>query len=451
MVEIKIGIRASIALALIMGSIIGPQLTKKYDFRLLFGATPIYYISMTGDDANACTQSAPCKTITKGVSVAQSGDMVVVSAGVYHEYVYVDKSITLISNGAIIDGTNASGQVSDGLFSVRADDVIVRGFTIINAANYGLANFGNNNRFADNVIHNTRGPGIWMRDGKRNTFEGNELYYTVLQNSVSFDGLYYVCSPTTTGWPSAINPWGAAGSNVWRGNNVHDNCGEGIVVYTGDLVENNTFKNNWSIEIYIVADKTIVRNNTIVDTKPYAPRGFDQSWRSVPAGIAIGDESVCLTDNNTITGNNITGARDGVAFYAYKSCSGVKNSLIENNTIINTWEYGLEILAGAHTNSTIRNNTIRLISGKPLTIQSGGFAVTGNTFFSDTNIFEWNGKSYNFAGWNSVAPGNFWGTAGMVTVTSTPAASKPPTITPSDSIGYYLNRFLSWLGLTGGQ
>ena len=145
-----------------------------------------------------------------------------------------------------------------------------------------------------------------MRDGKFNTFDGNELYDTVLQNSVSFNGTYYTCNPKAGSWPSSINSWGAAGSNIWRGNKVHDNCGEGMVVYTGDLVENNTFKNNWSVEIYIVADKVNVRNNTIIDTKPYAARGSDQSWRSVPAGIAIGDESVCLADNNTITGNNIT-------------------------------------------------------------------------------------------------------------------------------------------------
>ena len=371
---------------------------------------PAYYVSPLGNDTNAGTFAAPFKTITKGITSAQNGDTILVSAGVYHEYVYVDKSVTLISNGATIDGVNASGSVTDGLVSVVASNVKVQGFTISNAKNYGLANFGNNSQFLNNIIHHTQGAGIWMRDGKFNTFEGNELYYTVLKNSVSFDGTSYTCNPNTTSWPSAINSWGAAGSNVWRANNVHDNCGEGTVVYSGDLVENNTFKNNWSIEIYIVADKTIVRNNTVVNTKPYTPRGFDQSWRSVPAGIAIGDESVCLTDNNTITGNRITGSRYGISFHAYITCSGIKNSLIENNNILNTWEYGLRILAGAHANSTIRNNTIQLTSGKPLTIQSSGIAMTGNILFSNVNLFEWNGKSYDFAAWNNVVPGNFWAT-----------------------------------------
>jgi nitrous oxidase accessory protein NosD len=87
----------------------------------------LYYVSTTGNDANTCTQSAPCKTIKRGMSVTQSGDTVIVSAGVYHEYVYVDKSITLISNGATIDGVNASGAVTDGLVSVVADNVTIQG------------------------------------------------------------------------------------------------------------------------------------------------------------------------------------------------------------------------------------------------------------------------------------------------------------------------------------
>lgn len=396
-----------------------------------------YYVSVDGNDANTCTQSASCNTIKRGMSVAQSGDTVIVSAGVYHEYVYVDKSITIISNGATVDGVNASGSVTDGLISVVASNVKLQGFTISNAKTYGLANFGNNNQFVNNVIHHTQGAGIWMRDGKFNTFEGNELYDTVLQNSVSFNGTSYTCNPNATAWPSAINSWGAASSNTWRNNNIHDNCGEGIVTIAGDLVENNTFKNNWSVEIYIANNGSVVRNNTIIDTKPYTPRGSDQSWRNVPAGISIGDEVECLSDNNTIAGNSITGARYGVSFYSYISCSGIKNSLIENNTILNAWEYGLRILAGAHTNSIIRNNIIQLTSGKPLTIQNGGIAMTGNLFFSNVNVFEWNGTSYNFTAWNNIVPGNFWGTDGTGTTTFTPTPTAQvapiPTMIPPTS------------------
>ncbi len=424
-------------------------------------AASTYYVSTSGKDANACTQAAPCKTISKGISIAQTGDTVMVLTGIYREYVYVNKSITLISNGAVVDGTNATGQLRDGLFSVFANNVKVSGFTITNAAKYGLANFGSNNRFTNNIIHHTGGPGIWMRDGKFNTFENNELYYTVLQNSVSFDGTYYVCSPNnTTGWPSAINPWGTAASNVWRGNYVHDNCGEGIVAYTGDLVENNTFKNNWSVEIYIDGSTdVIIRNNVVTNTRPYFARGSNQSWRQVPYGIAVADENGCLADRNTITGNTISNVRLGFSFYTYATCSGLKNTVVESNTITNAWEYALRITSGSHVNSTIRNNTITLTSGRPLSIQNGNvFKMTGNTFSSNSNVFEWNGSTYNFTSWSPLVPGNFWGSAGAtatllpaLTATRTPTltATRTPTLTATRTPTLTATRVMPTLTLTG--
>lgn len=41
------------------------------------------YVSATGNDANACTQTAPCKTFGRGYAVAASGDTVEVLAGSY--------------------------------------------------------------------------------------------------------------------------------------------------------------------------------------------------------------------------------------------------------------------------------------------------------------------------------------------------------------------------------
>lgn len=418
MAKINKGIIATVGAALAFGAAV-----------LLSGTT--YYVSPSGSDANPCTQSAPCKTITKALSAAGSGDSVSVDAGVYREYVYISKPVTLVSNGATVDGTNAAGTVREGLVEVRADNVTIQGFTIANAKVYGLANFGSNNKFLNNVIHHTQGAGIWNRDAKNNLFEGNELYFSVLQNSTSFNGSYYICNANNnTGWPSAINSWGSAQDNVWRGNFIHDNCGEGIVSILNDVIDGNTFQDNWSIEIYISKANATVTNNTIIDTRPYIVRGANQAWRSVPAGISIGDETNCLTDNSVIRGNTITGARYGVSFYQYVSCSGIKNSVIENNTIVNAWEYGLRILSGAHVNSVIRNNTITLTTGKPLTVQSTAFSITGNVFASGTNVFEYNGKTYNFASFNSAVPGNSWGSVTALP-SQTSTSAKTPTSTPT--------------------
>lgn len=411
---------------LVRNIIVSASTTLVAGFLIFSGNT--YYVATTGSDSNACSQELPCKTIGKAVSISTNGDKINVASGTYHENIYLDKSVSLISNGAIIDGNSITGTSREGLIYSVANNVSVQGFTMINSPVYGLAVFGNGGEFKDNIIHNTQDAGIWMRNGSGNLFENNELYLTVLKNSVSISGATVTCSPTKTAWPSAINSWGTANSNTWRSNNVHDNCGEGMVVYTGDLVENNTFKDNWSIEIYIVANNSIIRNNIILDTKPYFVRGSDQSWRSVPAGIAIGDESVCLTGSNSIYSNSITGSRYGVSFYPYIACSGIKNTTIENNVFKDNWEYAFRILAGSHINSFVRNNVITQTSGKLLSVQSGGVSFTGNTFFSNNNVFEWIGKTYNFTGWNALSPGNFWGNGS----TQTPApATSTKTVTPT--------------------
>lgn len=399
-----------------------------------------YYVSTAGSDQNTCVKSAPCKTITKGISVAQPGDTVIVLAGTYKENVNVNKPITLQADDSVlIDGTGLPVQNGGGLINIPAtvSGATVQGFEVANGGTYGISVFGNSSKVIGNKIHHIYGVGIWMRNGRDNLFENNELYFSVLQNSVRFNGSYYVCNPNnTTGWPSAINPWGTANSNIWRGNYVHDNCGEGIVLYNGDVAENNVFENNWSVEIYIDQHTGVtVRNNHIDNSRTYFPRGADQSWKQVPYGIAIADEAGCLADRNTITGNTIINARYGFSFYTYAACSGLKNTIVENNTIVNAWEYALRVTTGSHVNSVIRNNTVRLTTGKPLTIQSNnGIVVTGNSFASNANVFEWNGATYNFLNWSAIVPGNIWvGAVTPVVSSVTPTRTVTLTALPSST------------------
>lgn len=439
----------AIAVSLIAGAIVA-EASASY-----------FYVSPSGNDINSCTQASPCKTIKRGISQAQSGDIVIVEAGTYREYVLVNKPITIRAEGdVIIDGSTISSSSQEGLIQVSSNNVQVDGFEIANSKGYGLAVISaSNGEYRNNVIHNTKDAGIWMRDGQGNLFDGNELYLTVLNNSISINGDTPTCNPNSSGWASSINSWGSASNNTFKNNFVHDNCGEGTVVYDGDVFEDNTFMNNWSVEIYIDTHSgAVVRNNTIDNTKQYFPRGSDGAWRSIPSGIGLSDESSpCGLSDNTIEYNTISNTRYGISFYQYVSCSGIKNTSIVGNKIKNSWEYAFRFIGGSHSGSYVSLNTIEQINGKPLVVENpSGVKFTQNKFYGTNQSFEWGGSTYNFQSWSVLQPGNSWNEydnttqtmippsftssptstrtktpTSTVTLTSSPTATLTPSITPS--------------------
>lgn len=392
-------------------------------------ASSFLYVETFGNDKNFCSFDSPCKTISHAIAVSNVGDIIKVGSGVYKENVNINKSISLIGNNAIIDGSNLPVQSGGGLINIPSGVVAsVSGFEVINGSTYGISVFSNNSIISNNKIHDIKGAGLWVRDAKYNTFDSNEIYKTV-QNNYFNSG----CSLTNTNWESAINSWGSSSYNTYIRNYIHDNCGEGVVVHNYDVITENTFLNNWSVEIYLESVQfATVSNNLIKNTKTYVPRGSDQSWKAVPYGISIGDETTpCITSDNIIINNNIIGLRHGISFYPYSSCgnnSGIKNTRIENNKIFDSKEYGIRILSGNHFNSVIFNNIISTYGtiAKPLTIQSSSFAISGNSFFSDLNVFEYNGKTYNFTSWSTIVQGNFWDL--NIQYTQTPIFTTTPTI-----------------------
>ena len=53
-----------------------------------------------GDDGNACTANAPCKTIGRALTVASDGATITVRAGTYAEQVMVTTDVTLPASTA---------------------------------------------------------------------------------------------------------------------------------------------------------------------------------------------------------------------------------------------------------------------------------------------------------------------------------------------------------------
>lgn len=95
------------------------------------------YVSPSGNDANACTKAAPCKTIGHAISVAGKGATVVVLSGTYTEQVTISKRLTLLGKGgATIDAT---GQVNGIVISgAGASHTQVSGFVVEHATQEGI-------------------------------------------------------------------------------------------------------------------------------------------------------------------------------------------------------------------------------------------------------------------------------------------------------------------------
>src|SRR6185437_3389772 len=138
------------------------------------GAT--FFVSTTGNDANAGTSSAPWKTIQHAANTVHAGDTVQVLGGVYNESVTIPSSgnatagyITFESapgQTAILDGTGikvGKGQ-EFGLFTLRTNSyIVIQGFEVRNfqsstggAVPVGIdfEGSGSNVEILNNHIHN---------------------------------------------------------------------------------------------------------------------------------------------------------------------------------------------------------------------------------------------------------------------------------------------------------
>ena len=76
-------------------------------------AQRVRFVSALGDDANACTQGAPCLTLQRGVDVTPNGGEVqILTSGLYSDVpVVIDKSITISATGvsATVRGVRIEG------------------------------------------------------------------------------------------------------------------------------------------------------------------------------------------------------------------------------------------------------------------------------------------------------------------------------------------------------
>ncbi|UCD13012.1 MAG: right-handed parallel beta-helix repeat-containing protein [Thermoplasmatales archaeon] len=233
--------------------------------------------------------------IQDAIDNASDGDIVFVYSGIYNENVLVNKSINLVGedrNTTLIHGNEAGDVVY-----IYADQVDIRGFTILNSGNSGrdsgIEIRSDHNTVSDNIILN-------------NTI-GIFVYYST--NNAIFD-------------------------NVLLDNNDY-----GIHLYTSNnntISDNVIYNNRWGI-FFLNSSQNNIKGNTIKSNRHYGIWFSSASNSNTVFGntISLNDEyglySILKCSNNNISGNTFSKNNGyGVYFDASSNNDAFNNNFLEN-------------------------------------------------------------------------------------------------------------------------
>ncbi len=310
----------------------------------LGAAATTYYVSTSGNDSNAGTQSAPFRTLNKGVSVLKPGDTLRVVAGTYAETLLNSipsgtswsAPVTVIaddpSNRPIIrpNGSGGEGVVT---FEGNLHYIELNGF-VIDAVNvstnavkisYSGGNTADHIRLKNCEVKNVLtglNQGILIGPGQTGTDGGfNEVIACDIHNNGINDNLsqgIYVDTP----------------NNLIDGNTIHDNVNNGITVYNGYAGQ--------------AAGNNVIRNNRVYNNGTGA-MGFG-------TGITVGCGDNNLVYNNLVYGNNAAGA-GGIYVSSFGAPTSPTNTKIYNNTVYANAGQGV-LVAGDSSSAAVRNNIL---------------------------------------------------------------------------------------------
>lgn len=262
-------------------------------------AASTYYVSPTGNDSNLCTSAAPCKTFTRALNLAISGDTVIALAGTYNQQVTISKSgITLEGRGAVLDTLTQNGI----RVTPTASNVIVRGFTVVHTKSHAI-----------------------FVEGTNVLIEGNTVYHSILENGTLSNG---VITCGNNAWGSGIKAERGSSYVTFRNNISHSNCGEGIAATMSNnvVIEGNTSYDNKSVNIYIDNSYFVKVSNNL---------SYCTEMGTRPTGIALGQEDYSgwgkQLHDIEISGNTVRDCNTGIM--AFGSIGTLTNVLFKGNNI----------------------------------------------------------------------------------------------------------------------
>jgi Right handed beta helix region len=223
----------------------------------------------------------------------------------------------------------------------------------------------------------------WFGDASNNEYLGNDISDAVSANDchTAADGCRI-----TGGWESAINNYdggsSAAGHNLYRGNLIHDNDGEGQTFADYDTAIGNTYHDNFSVDVYLDGTQyATIERNLIYESETAPVVGGPSAYRLRAIGIALADEGAARNCDNAVRNNVILNTSIGINYWHANAGSGLIRDTFDNNTIVNSWTCGLCFDGGSHSATLVRNN---LVVPRQGTVSAGvaasGVSAVANLF-----------------------------------------------------------------------
>ena len=315
--------------------------------------------------------------IQEAIDMASPESTILVSSGIYHEHLVVNKPLTLIGQDkatTIVDGNGTGGwRCEDSVICVTVDGVTIDGFTIRNSGGSGYWSFvsgiclaSNSNRVMGNIISNNNYGVIigtpYHKGSRKNTITDN-----IIQSN-NYGIFAY-----------------QGGNNTIVDNSVLDNCLNGIWFVGLDVNNTNTLKDNIvsNSSCGICLSGFVILGSATVNTRHNTLQG---SSEFSPSPLS----------NNTISGNNVIGNEYGV-HVEYVGGNEIDNNVITSNN------HGVNL--DESSNNTIIGNTI---SGNELGINlpsSSNNTIFCNNFVENTQQL---GNSSTTNIWDNGAEGNYW-------------------------------------------
>jgi hypothetical protein len=346
------------------------------------------FVSLSGNDANLGSLTAPVATVKRASALALPGDVISIRGGVYYTTAGImargtsSARITVRSypgETAVFDGSNTPAG-TDLVSFYKAEYVDLVGLEVRNAKRIGVNVYMSKNiRVRDNHIHHSVRHAVYVGADILGVsadiyIDGNEIHDNVLENQN--------LTMVNGGWAGAV-----CLSQTTRGgitnNRIYRNYGEGMGsgLSTEVLMEGNEVSDNYSGYIYIDNGQDMVVNGNLLyntgDTR------FYRLGKPAP-GIGIANEVTTgsmPSSDITVTNNIVIGMRWGFYYGAFENGGGLKNVTVANNTFYDTTEATILIENDTHSNSVVKNNIFYAVGNSNSDVEGAGVRFERNLWY----------------------------------------------------------------------